>query len=155
MAETLLTWPSLAPLADDAKNRYYKVESANTAPASALYNAVNVKKRKLEDAARDKAHRRQELLATHIKPARVLGDPLTGARLMREMGVYDPELPPKSWLTALQSKGGVVFGSANGPSVDCMLINGQDAKSGMGVVYAGTVHCPPSPSPPMTRYRHS
>lgn len=78
------------------------------------------------------------MLATHLKPARVLSDPLTGARLMREIGLYDPELPTKNWLSALQAKGGIVFGTAGGPSVDCMLINGRDTVSGMGVVYAAT-----------------
>lgn len=56
---------------------------------------------------------------------------------MREVGLYDPELPAKSWLSSLQAKGGIVLGNADGPSIDCMLINGHDTRSGMGVVYAG------------------
>lgn len=138
--EPLLTWPSLPLplLPDDAKCRYYKIESGNTAPAGAVYSAANVKKRMLEHAARDKTRKRQERLAAHLKPARVLGDVRTGARLMREIGVYDPELPAKSWISAMQRMGGIAFGTADGPSIECMLINGHDAQSGMGVVYAGT-----------------
>lgn len=129
---------SPAPLSDEEKRRYFKIESGTTAPASALYNATNVNKRKIQDAAQSEARKRQEVLANHVKPARVLGDPLTGGRLMHEIGLYDPGLPAKNWLSALQDKGGIVFGNAHGPSVDCMLINGNDTTSGMGVVYAGT-----------------
>lgn len=128
---------SLFLLPDEEKRRYFKIEPGHTAPAGALYNAVNVNKRKLQDAARDKARKRQEVLAAHVKPASILSDPLTGAGLMREIGLYDPELPAKSWLSSLQAKGGIAFGSADGPSVDCMLINGDDTRSGMGLVYAG------------------
>lgn len=65
---------------------------------------------------------------------------MTGGRLLHEVGLYDPELPNKCWLTGLQSKGEVPVAGPDGSSINCMLVNGDDTQSGMAVVYyAGTV----------------
>lgn len=93
----------------------------------------------LQQEKTDQARKRKERLSNHIKRAPVLADPMTGGRLLHETGVvYDPELPNKCWLAGLQDRGSVALGNAQGPSLDCMLVNGDDTKSGMAVVFGGT-----------------
>lgn len=58
---------------------------------------------------------------------------------MREFGVLDPELPVQTWTSGLREKGEIPFSSdQNAPALSCMLVNGDDQQSGMGVVYAAT-----------------
>ncbi|CAN8103787.1 unnamed protein product [Discula destructiva] len=121
------------------KKKYFRIESSRTAPADSFYNAANISKRKLQQEQADKARKRRELTKHHVKRAPILSDPMTGVRLLHELRtVYDPELPNKSWLTSLQHKGDVALGLPEAPSVDCMLVNGDDTKTGMAIVYAAT-----------------
>lgn len=65
---------------------------------------------------------------------------------MREFGVVDPELPVESWTAGLRDKGEVSFldpRTEDGYTIPCLLINGDDQGSGMGVVYARAHLFPP------------
>lgn len=128
---------------DKEKKRYFKiVGSGNAAPASAAYNADNVKKRKIEEQKADDARKRHDQTKHLIKRATVLRNTLAGGRLVREFGQVDPELPVDSWTSALRDKGGIDFLPNSDPDdwrpVTQMFINGDDASSGLGVVYAST-----------------
>lgn len=131
---SLLTIPP-----DKEKNRYFKIEpTANAAPSSAAYTTDNVRKRKAEAQVVTAAAKRLERFEGHIRRAAVLDHPHVGARLVREFGVVDSELPVKTWTRGLRDKGAVpISEDPDAPAIPCMLVNGDDKQSGMGVVYAG------------------
>lgn len=130
---------------DKEKNRYFKIKSSATAaPSGAAYTTDNVRKRKAEAAVAAVAAKRQEMLKTHIRRAAVLDHPLVGARLLREFGVVNNEMPVESWTSGLRDKGAISFhddhDDPDNPSamaLSSILVNGDDQRSGMGIVYAG------------------
>lgn len=128
---------------DKEKQRYFKiVGSGNAAPASAAYNADNVKKRKIEEQKAQEARKRHDKTKHLIKRASVLHNTLAGRRMVREFGQVDPGLVVESWSSALRDRGGIDFSPDAEPDdtrmVTQMLINGDDTRSGLGVVYAST-----------------
>lgn len=124
---------------DQEKKRYFKITgSGHAGSASAAYNADNVKKRKIEEQKAERARKRQEKTKDLIKRASVLRNPITGGRLVREFGVVDRELPVESWTAGLRDKGGISFDMRRNDRhiIKHMIVNGDDTRSGMGVVYA-------------------
>lgn len=126
---------------DKEKNRYFKIQPGSVAPANAAYNADNVKKRKFEEKKATASRKRQEKTKHQIKRASLFGDPLSGARLLREFGSLDLELPVKTWTSGLREKGDVPLALyPDDASIPSMLVNGDDEWSGMGVVLASTCY---------------
>lgn len=130
------------------KKKYFKIETSHTAPVDAPYSAANVKKRRLQQEQAERSRKRRDAFKGHIKRAHISRAPMTGGRLMQQLGVHDPELPNKCWLTGLQDKGEVLVCSSPGTGpIQSMLVNGDDTQSGMAVVYAGmNIAHPSSPS---------
>lgn len=68
---------------DAEKNKYFKIERAQTAPSSASWSAEEVKKRKKADKVKNEERRGKELVKRHIKRWKGSGD----VRLRREIGI--------------------------------------------------------------------
>lgn len=125
---------------DEEKQRYFKIESGSTAPSTAAWSIDSVKKRKAEKELAKQEKKRQERTKDLIKRSPALAHPQTGGRLVREFGIIDPELPVESWAAGLRERGEVCLlqhrRSDDTPNMSCMIINGDDEASGLGVVYA-------------------
>lgn len=130
---------------DKEKKRYFKIAGAGSAaPSSAAYNTDNVKKRKIAEHKADHARKRQEKTKHLIKRSSALRKSMTGRRLLCETGVVDPELPLESWAAGLRDKDFIYFAGGSGDhgfdpfsDISRIMVNGDDTRSGLGVVYAG------------------
>ncbi|OAA71211.1 WD40 repeat-like-containing domain protein [Cordyceps fumosorosea ARSEF 2679] len=130
---------------DPEKNKYFKIEHASTAPRAAAWSADSVKRRRVAAESSAAADDRARLLRRHIRRWRqqgqLTGDTITRALLQRELGDKnaDSEADVRAavWASGAVDKGSVSLArgtrSANMP---CMYVNGDDTKTGLGVVYA-------------------
>lgn len=115
---------------DPDKKKYFKVESSGTAPAAAAWSAENVKRRKLADEAEVAAQGRRALAETQTRRANILGQPLTGGFLARELGLRTTDVASESLARDFVSRGKVPlsdprWSSSAHPHPKHMYIHGQ------------------------------
>ncbi|KAJ9141982.1 Plasma membrane ATPase [Pleurostoma richardsiae] len=126
---------------DPERNRYFKIERNQTAPAGASWSATAVKRRKVEDKEATKAKKQLELIKSRIQRAKLLAEPSTGGFLQRELGASVPDLTEAIWAKGLRDKGEIPFVYANGPerpkvpNIPGFYVDGSDHKTGLGAVY--------------------
>ncbi|KAG5926650.1 hypothetical protein E4U42_003061, partial [Claviceps africana] len=104
---------------DTSKKKYFKIEKSHTAPSQASWSADAVKRRRCEDASREEARRKADLVRRHVRRHRLRGDVLGGGLLRRETersvdARNGSELRCAAWAGGAADKGRVSFVSGAG-----------------------------------------
>ncbi|RFU32659.1 hypothetical protein B7463_g3679, partial [Scytalidium lignicola] len=71
---------------DPEKNKYFKIQNSNAAPATAPYSSENVKRRKVQDQEAKEVVLRLARRRRYLRKSKLLEDPLSGGFLAREYG---------------------------------------------------------------------
>ncbi|KXJ96984.1 hypothetical protein Micbo1qcDRAFT_229762 [Microdochium bolleyi] len=130
---------------DADKGKYFKIERAGTAPTSAAWSADNVKRRRLEDKAAAAHEHQVQRNKDRVRRATVLGHPLTGGFLARELGTVRLDVVPAGFAMGLVGKGGLPLADARWSgggsagvrrNVQHMYVDGQDVKTGVCVAFS-------------------
>ncbi|KAK5997852.1 hypothetical protein PT974_00216 [Cladobotryum mycophilum] len=133
---------------DAEKNKYFKIEKSQTAPSSAQWTSESVKRRKIQDEARDAEEKRAYSMRNHIKRSSLRKDIVASGLLARECehsGVKgrmdEREYGAAVWARGVVDKGGVAFVPGTerrrrkfGP-MRCFYVAGEESNTEVGVVY--------------------
>lgn len=126
---------------DEVKKKYFKMEGAQTAPASAAWSSEAVRKRKATAAAGEAARQRAALLSRHIQRHRLGRDAVAAGLLARQTDrADDGDVGAAAWAGGVADKGRIPFVSsfARGrfANMACLYVGSDDGKTGLGVAYA-------------------
>ncbi|KAI1179659.1 hypothetical protein F4777DRAFT_441258 [Nemania sp. FL0916] len=131
---------------DAERQRYFKVEKNQTAPADAAWSSSNVKRRRLNEEEAAAALQHQDRIKSRIKRASVLREPLTGGFFAREHGAVADDMEAACFVAGLRNKGRISLvapriGTARGSLVRHFYVGGQDNETGLCTVFGLSDAC--------------
>lgn len=87
--------------ADSEKKKYFKIQTSNTAPATAPYSSENVKRRKVQDRESREVTLRLARRRRYVRKSKLLEAPLSGAFLAREYGQGQSDMAARIFARSL------------------------------------------------------